>query len=379
MNQRELNELRRRFHRDRSNISHVFGCYVNSNRSVISWIDAALGPMPQEEREMYLGLLKKSLSGALGRNLIDINFATRQVADSDEHRLLQVLRQSALQDREAREELCRRIIESIDMRERNYLILLAADAYDVPHKSRNDEFQPEASDQVFRYFVCAVCPVRDPELELCYCMEESEFHSRPTGRAVSAPELGFLFPAFDNRAANIYHALFYNRSAEQLHQEVIDALFRVVPPMSAAQQKNTFDAALGAALEEDCSYDVVQAVHEQLCARIEEHKESKDPQPLSLSIGEIGRILENGGAEPKRVVRFREECGRQFGNEAQLIPGNIIESKKFEVSTAEIRITVAPENSHLIETRVINGRKFILVPADGEVKVNGMDVTIPKE
>ena len=145
MNQKELNEIRRRFRLDKNNFSRIFGCYVNSNREVISWIDASLGLMRQEEQEMYLGLLKKTLSGTLGRNLIDIEFSTAQVADSDEHRLLQTLRQTECKDANARETLCRKIIESLSMGETNYLILLAADAYDVPYRGKDDELQADRS------------------------------------------------------------------------------------------------------------------------------------------------------------------------------------------------------------------------------------------
>ena len=78
MNQKELNEIRRRFRLDKNNFSRIFGCYVNSNREVISWIDASLGLMRQEKQEMYLGLLKKTLSGALNtvklRNIKGENF-----------------------------------------------------------------------------------------------------------------------------------------------------------------------------------------------------------------------------------------------------------------------------------------------------------------
>ena len=109
MNQKELNEIRRRFKPDRTAISKVYGCYVSSSRQIISYVDAPLGLLSQEEQEMYLNLLKKSLSGALGRNLIDIEFSTRQVADSDEHRLLQTLRQTECKDANARETLCRKI------------------------------------------------------------------------------------------------------------------------------------------------------------------------------------------------------------------------------------------------------------------------------
>ena len=64
MNQKELNELRRRFRLDKNNFSRVYGCYVNSNKEIIAWVDTSMGLMRQEEQEMYLNLLKKSLSGA---------------------------------------------------------------------------------------------------------------------------------------------------------------------------------------------------------------------------------------------------------------------------------------------------------------------------
>ena len=148
MNQKELNEIRRRFKPDRTAISKVYGCYVSSARQIISYIDAPMGLMSQEEQEMFLNLLKKSLSGALGRNLIDIVFSTAQVADSDEHRLLQTLRQTALQDPNAREMLYRRIIDSIDMGDSSYLILLAADAYDVPRRGSDDQVLADGVDSL---------------------------------------------------------------------------------------------------------------------------------------------------------------------------------------------------------------------------------------
>ena len=376
MNQKELNEIRRRFKPDRTAISKVYGFYVSSARQIISYIDAPMGLMSQEEQEMFLNLLKKSLSGALGRNLIDIVFSTAQVADSDEHRLLQTLRQTALQDPNAREMLYRRIIDSIDMGDSSYLILLAADAYDVPRRGSDDQVLADGSDTVFKYFVCSICPVKDPTLALRYSDELSEFHSCSTGHIASPPELGFLFPAFDDRAANIYNALFYSKNPAELHQEVIDALFRVEPPMSAAEQKNIFDTALTEALDKDCSYDVVQSVHEQIRARIEDHKETHDPEPLELTVSDVGVILANSGVDAGKVEAFKENCEKQYGENAVLNPVNIIESRKFEITTPEVKITIAPENSYMIETRVIDGRKYLLIPADDGVEVNGIGVSI---
>ena len=379
MNQKELNEIRRRFKLDKNSISRIYGCYVNSNREIIAYIDESMGLMSQEEQEMYLGLLKKALSGGLGRNLINIEFSTAQVAGSDEHRLLQAVRQSSAQDKDAREALYRRIIDAMDMGESNYLILLAADTYDVPYKGRGDETFADGSDTVFQYFLCSICPVKAPTLELKYNNENSGFHSASTGHIALPPELGFLFPAFDDRAANIYNALFYSKNAAEIHQEVIDAVFRVTPPLSAEEQKNAFGAALGDTLQQDCSYDVVQSVHEQLRGRIQEHKESRDPAPLELTVGDVGGILSESGVSEEKVESFRRECEKQYGENAALNPKNILGTGKFEITTPEVKITVAPENSYLIEARMIGGRRYLLIPADDGVEVNGVSVSIPNE
>lgn len=51
----------------KSAISRVYGCYVNSSKEIVSDLDESLGMMPQEESEKYLSLLKKGLSGSLGK------------------------------------------------------------------------------------------------------------------------------------------------------------------------------------------------------------------------------------------------------------------------------------------------------------------------
>lgn len=94
MNQKEINELRRRFRPEKSAISRVYGCYVNSSKEIVSDLDESLGMMPQEESEKYLSLLKKGLSGSLGKNLIDIRrhlrpeyeFRSSQPAPGTSHR-----------------------------------------------------------------------------------------------------------------------------------------------------------------------------------------------------------------------------------------------------------------------------------------------------
>ena len=157
MNLKELGELRRRIRPEKNGISEIYGCYVNANKEIVSDMVLPVGLLTEEETEKYMALLRKTLSGGLGKNLIDIVFSTRQVADSDEHRLLTALRASGLKDGAARKKFYDTVIQSLDMGEDNYLILLAYDRYDVPYHGKDGSRQADASDTVFPYILCTIC------------------------------------------------------------------------------------------------------------------------------------------------------------------------------------------------------------------------------
>ena len=378
MNAKEIGEIRRRVRRDRSNMTAIYGCYVNAQKEIISEFKQSTGMMPENEAEKYFALLKRTLSGSIGKNLIDITFRTQQVAGSEEHKLLMDLRNSALADHQARECLYRKIIDNVNFQD-NYLILLGCDSYDVPFKSKDDETQADASGETFTYMLCAVCPVKQTKPNLRYISEEKEFHDGGAAYVVAAPETGFMFPAFDNRATNIYNALFYTHSPKDSHQALVEALFHVEPPMCAVEQKKSFEALLSTSLQDACSMEVVQNVHGQICQCIELHKEARVAEPLMISKEQVKQALTMSGVPESNVAKFSVDYDSAFGFEAQLHPKNIINEKRFEINMPDISIKVSPEKADLIETRVIGGVKYILICADEDVEVNGVRINIGEE
>lgn len=378
MNEREIGEIRRRVRRDRSNMTAIYGCYVNGQKEIVSEFKSSTGIMPENEAEKYFGLLRRTLTGSVGKNLIDITFKTEQVAGSPEHKLLMDLRATGLKDENLRAELYTKIIQSVNM-EDGFLILLGCDSYDVPFKSTDGDTQNDASNETYTYLLCCVCPVKQTKANLHYDPQDKAFHDAGIAQVPSAPEVGFLFPAFDNRATNIYNALFYTHSAKLNREALADALFRVEVPKPAAEQKKSFEALLGTSLQENCSLEAVQAVHEQLCQSIELHKESKTPEPLLISKEQVKRALSESGVPEKNIAKFSVDFDSVFGQDAQLYPKNIINNKRFEIKTADVSIQVTPEGRDLIETRVIDGVKYILICADDNVEVNGVPINISQE
>ncbi|MBQ3215306.1 MAG: DUF4317 domain-containing protein [Oscillospiraceae bacterium] len=274
--------------------------------------------------------------------------------------------------------LRKKVIETVSLQS-NYLILIGCDSYDVPFKSKDDFAQVDASNEVYTYLLCAICPVKQTKPNLHYIPESKEFRDGGMQNIVSAPELGFLFPAFDNRATNIYNALYYTHSPKESHEAFVEAVFNEPIPKPAEEQKKSFEALLTTALDEDCNMDLVQTVHDQICQRIELHKESKVPEPLLIGKSDVKEVLSSCGVSEEHMAKFSVDYDEAFGFEADLHPKNIINDKRFEIKTPDMSIKVAPDRTDLIETRVIGGVKYILICAEEDVEVNGVSIHIGEE
>ncbi len=374
MNAREVSEIRRRFRADKSNITHVRGCYVNERKEIISEFHQSMALLSQSESEELLTILKKTLSGTIGRNLVDISFDTKQVVSSDEHRLLMALRSSSVNDIDAVHTFYQRVIDALNL-ETNYLILLTYDAYDIPYRAKDGEEFEEGSSEVFNYILCSICPVKATKPALSFQAHENAFRNLSPDWIISPPELGFLFPSFDDRCTNLYNALYYTKNPAENYRSFVDAVFNAPILMPAKRQKESFQDMLGETLQEECRCEVVQSVRDQLCALIEEHKQSKDPTPLVISKNGMKRLITGSGVSQERADAFAEKYDETFGAETALSPRNLIDTKT-EVKTADVRIQISSERSDLVETRVIDGVRYVLIRVEDSVEVNGVPVQI---
>ena len=374
MTEKEIAEIRRRFRTDKSNISHVRGCFVSEAKEIISEFDQSLGMMPEDDADAMLKILKKTLSGTQGRNLLDIEFSTAQVTESEEHKLLSDIRSSQLKDDEAVHKLYEKIISTYES-DGGYLILLAYDAYDVFLTNANGEKDTESS-RVFNYFLCSVCPARAGKSTLSYYIPGKCFRTVAADTVLGAPELGFMFPAFDDRCANIYGALYYTKKLNDSHDATADALFKSELPMPALAQKETFAQILEETTGEDCNMLVVRTVHSHINNMLEEHKAEKIEEPPVLTRSDVEEMLRYSGVPEEKVEKFSKKYDESFGNDARINPKNIADAKAISVKTPEAKVKISAGNASVIETRIIDGVKYILIRADGEVEVNGVNIHI---
>lgn len=372
MTEKELREIKRRFRPEKSNIPKIVGCFVNGNRQIISKISQPIG-LESVVSEKLLGVMKKTLSGSLGTNLTNIEFSTKQVLEGEEHKLLTTLVKTRLSDAEALDAFYTKVTESVTF-DSNYVILLANDVYDV--FSRGSDGEESGSSEQFSYVICAVCPVKSMPEALSFKEADSLFHAFSESAILASPELGFMFPTFDDRKTNIYGALYYTRSIAENYSDFTEKIFSKEPPMPPKAQMSAFNGCLSNVLAEECSYDVVRSVHSEISEMIEAHKESRDPEPLVITKATVKNLLAGCGIDDEKLEVLDRSFDESFGVGAELSPKNIISVNKFEVETPEVKIKVAPEHRDLISTQVINNVKYVMIRVDGAVEVNGININI---
>ena len=373
MNKLELNEIKRRLNPETNGQIIIRGCYCGSRGDIISTFVKDVARMPVTEAERYLALFRRVMLLTDTKNGMDIAFDHTRETDP-ERELLMKLCTGRLRDEEDFGSFCEGIRGSYKP-DTNYLILMMNDIYDVPTfaKDGTDSFM---SSSVFNYVICCVCPVKPMRGALSYSSAEQAFINREGDMLVAAPEFGFMYPTFDDRMSNIYSAAYCTRDLDDPHEEIIAAIFNADKPLTAPETKMALNNILEDSLRNDYDYDVVQSVNTQLIELINEQKKDKSAAPLTVNKRDMAYMLENVGVEADKIDAFEEAYDEEFGAVAELSARSIVSAGSFEVRTPDVVIRTKPDKSDLIETRVIDGQKYILIRADDGVEVNGMNIKI---
>ena len=377
MNKKEVLEIRKQYKPEECSITRICGCYVDGNKEIVAQSKDAFLSLPDEEIFKYLTIFKQTLSGTIGKNLINMEFPLDEEMPGGKQDFLLQLRNSKLQDDMLLEEFYQKIIEHYTYGE-NYYIILIHVAYDIPGKSTDGSEMFDASDEVYEYILCNICPVHLSKEGLCYNPETNHMENRIRDWLVEAPVKGFLFPAFNERSADIHSLLYFSKQSEDLQPEFIENALGCTFPMSAGSQKNTFQSVVINTLGDECEYEVIRNIHDSLNEIIEEAKES--PEPPVLTKPELKRLLTNSGVTEEKMESFDTNYDLIAGEKTEFLVPNIAETRKFSIETPDIVIKVNPERADLVETKIIDGRRCLVIEMNDQVEVNGVLIrTLPTE
>ena len=371
MNKKEVLEIRKQFTPANCAITRIAGCYVAHEKNKKMESKSAFLSLPEEEAFKYFDIFKKTLSGTMGKNMLNMEFPIDQEMPGGTQEFLMKLKASKLEDEMLLEEFYDKVIATYEYAENYYIILIHA-MYDVPGRSSDNMEMFDASDEVYEYLVCSICPVSLSKAGLSYNAESNCIQDRIRDWVVDMPDKGFLFPAFNDRSTDIHGVLYYTKKSEDLQPELIEQLLGAKMPMSANTQKETFQMLIEDTLGEDGDYETIRNIHDTLNDMIEEHKE--EPEPLQLDKTDVRKVFEKSGVSSEKMECFDQNYEETAGEKTSLLATNITETKKFQIETPDIVIKVNTERADLIETRVIDGRQCLVIAVDDHIEVNGVNV-----
>lgn len=371
MNKKEVLEIRKQFTPANCAITRICGCYVDHEKEKKMESKEAFLSLPEEETFKYFDIFKKTLSGTIGKNMLNMQFPIEAEMPGGTQEFLMKLRNSKLEDDMLLEEFYDKVIEHYQY-EANYYIILIHGMYDIPGKSSDGLEMFDASDDVYEFLLCSLCPVALSKPGLSYNAQDNRMQDRIRDWVVDQPEKGFLFPAFTDRNSDLHGVLYYTKKTKDLQEEFISNVLGAKLPMSADFQKETFQMIIEDTLGEESDYDTVRNIHETINEMIVAHKD--EPEPLELDQTDVKKIFEQSGVSNEKMESFDQKFEEAAGEKSSLQATNITETRKFQIKTPDIEIKVNPERMDLVEAQMINGRKCLVIAVDEYVEVNGVNV-----
>lgn len=372
MNKKEVAEIKKRFTKTKCSFTRLCGCYVDAEKQKRLTLKEAFLSLPEEEMFKYIDIFRKTLSGSIGKTMLNMEFPMEQETKEDgTQRFLMKLLESKLTDDDLLNEFYDKIISVYNYPE-NYFIILTHDAYDIPKITSDGVENFDASEYVYDYILCCICPVKLTKPGLCYNAETNHIQDRIRDWVVEAPQSGFLFPAFNDRNMDIHNLLYYSKKSDELDAVITEEVLGCQLPLPAKSQKETFNNILEESLGLDCDYEVVKTIHENLNQMLAET--SEEPEPLALAKEDMSHLLMKSGVEEKEIETFETRFDETVGEDQCLMAANISSPKKFEVATPDVKVTVNPQRTDLVETKIIDGVPYLMIEINDLVEVNGIQV-----
>ncbi len=334
MNKKDVMELKKRFKKEECTFTKVCGCYVNSEKTPLFEFRETFLNLPDDDMFKYLEIAKKSLSGKIGNNLLELNFPeienTQSEAFSNEkQQLFMMLKRSGLKEDALLSVFYDSIIDTFDY-SGNYLILLFHDVYDVMVKT-SDNRKLDESEELYEYIICAICPVSLSKAGLGYFDDERKIKSRIRDWVVDAPAVGFTFPGFIDRGSDVNTVMYYTKNAKNPHSELMENALGCSAKQTATIQMETFESIVKSTVEADeyTSEKIFIDIQENLNTMIEEHNEiyeDTDEKPITLSKEKVKDILIECGVSEEASIKIESSFEQQFGKEPPLAE-NLVDAK----------------------------------------------------
>ncbi|MEG0297273.1 MAG: DUF4317 domain-containing protein [Clostridium sp.] len=328
MNKKDVLELKRRLKKDHCTFTRMCGCYVDAQKNIVLNLKETVLNLDENEFFKYLEIAKKTLSGTIGNNLLELNFVVDEENVSNKQHFLMNLKKSRLKDDSLLDDFYKSIIDSYDYTG-NFIILAFHDAYDVITKT-SDNSKLDESEEVYEYILCAICPVSLTKSGLGYLEDEDRIGALSREWMVGPPDLGFVFPAFIDRSSDVNSLMYYTKNAKDTHPELMEDGLGCDSKQTATEQKAIFHTIIQNAIgdDEETANKFFMEIQENLNNIVDEKDAMTDTErePIILSNNVIQDVLLESGVPEEITTKIEKSYTEEFGDTPPVVE-HLIDAK----------------------------------------------------
>lgn len=313
MQRKDLLEIKKRFKKNECTFTRMTGCYVNATKEKVTSFSNVFLNLPDEEYYKYLEIAKKTLSGTIGNQLLELSFPMEEESGAmSKQQFFMGLKASALKDEGLLERFYDLVIDSYDYTG-NYLILLFHDAYDVITKTE-DNLKLDESEEVYEYILCSLCPVTLSKPGLGYLEEENKIGVRLRDWIVAPPENGFLFPAFTDRSSDIHSLLYFTKNTKEPHEAFMENGLGCPAKRTSMQQKKAFENVVKQAVGDDeATEEVFLKLQDSLCTILDRQEEAgNEDTPIELNQDVFHDVITDSDISESLAPKIEKAFAAEF-------------------------------------------------------------------
>lgn len=376
MNRKELNEIKNHFNPEAKYFAmeRVLTAFVDSQRAVRGVNIRNAGSIASPESMILYETMKKVLNVNLGKQSSELPFRNHAYGEDGAQTRLAKLLSSELKQEDVVLQFLGELAEKVDS-DAPFAVLMAYCTYDPPRKNKMDELETDFSDQTFRYIVCAMCPIAKTEGVLVYNQFDDEILRQENPNAVisKAPQDGFFYPVFTDRATDVHHVLYYTKTPNTPNENLIDSFLECDVEATVEEDQADMKTVLGELLGDDLTYETVTTVNEKLNEIVAKNKTDDAPTEVTGRI--LHRMLAEAGVPEEKLVNTEKVFEEHI--ETSLKPERLV-APKTVIKTPEIVVNVKNEAKDKVRLDKINGRHCMVIELDDAmIEVNGYDLKVP--
>ena len=378
MNKKEIAEIKKNFSDDCNffTIDHVVSAFVDAEKNIKCKTNQLYSIMPQDESELILAMLKKTLSGRIGANLLEYPFPRDAILEGGQQQFLWKVLKSRFKDEEVVDEFLQAIVDKVEYVS-TYSIFAAHCTYSVLKKTKMDEIDEDSDSTDYNFIITAICPVNLRIDGLIYNEEENAIAKKEgADRIVELPTDGFLFPLFNDRAPDVNGVLYYTKNAKKPNTSVIEELLGCEFVMTGQSEKEVFHDILGTVAGDELDLDLITKVNDKIQNLIDQT--AHETEIATIDSHKLNSILWEAGVSQEKLADL-DGVFEQATDKKPLTAVNLVE-KKTVVSLPSVTVNIGKGGADKVRTQMIGGRNCLVIALDDpEVSINGLEMKVAEK